>query len=364
MLIRQQLLDCLTRKRDQFTSWDREFLGEIDQYRRALRELAALSRLEIDQRLGDHAAPGALLTEEFDASPHLRQQFPHIFRNHEEARAWAHQILLGRATFAADGSQIPPSADVSIPVAAVQVASFINHHTADGHYSKTAWFDALAPDELLVEMNGEQVISDQAVNLRRFEMEIETLRQSIETLAVARDTLTRTPVGFFDNSLVISFAERLSPPLRDRHVELVLDVMRTAERHRIPLIGYVDGSRARDFTNMLAHCFALAPAEKLHDAELLGARLAWGDRTPLFVCARGGAGPKEAGVLEQYAEYRRRMGFLYLRSGAAAPPARLDIPLWVYEQGLLEDVVDTVRAEIVVGNGYPYVIETADAAAV
>ncbi|HWW74913.1 MAG TPA: DNA double-strand break repair nuclease NurA, partial [Pyrinomonadaceae bacterium] len=45
-------------------------------------------------------------------------------------------------------------------------------------------------------------------------------------------------------------------------------------------------------------------------------------------------------------------------------PARLDIPAWVHEAGLVEEVVDAVRAECVVGNGYPYAIEAADEAAV
>lgn len=59
-----------------------------------------------------------------------------------------------------------------------------------------------------------------------------------------------------------------------------------------------------------------------------------------------------------------RIGFVYLQTTRDAPPARLDIPSWVYREGLLEEVVDVVRAECVVGNGYPYAIETADAAAV
>lgn len=45
-------------------------------------------------------------------------------------------------------------------------------------------------------------------------------------------------------------------------------------------------------------------------------------------------------------------------------PARLDVPRWVLEEGELEHVMDVVRAECVVGNGYPYALETADAAAV
>jgi NurA domain len=42
----------------------------------------------------------------------------------------------------------------------------------------------------------------------------------------------------------------------------------------------------------------------------------------------------------------------------------LEIPLWIQEQGLLDEVIDLIRAEVIVGNGYPYVLESADAAAV
>lgn len=59
-----------------------------------------------------------------------------------------------------------------------------------------------------------------------------------------------------------------------------------------------------------------------------------------------------------------RIGFTYLKTTAAAPPARIDVPMWVPERGLLDEVLDLVRAEVIVGNGYPYVIEAADAAAV
>ena len=39
--------------------------------------------------------------------------------------------------------------------------------------------------------------------------------------------------------------------------------------------------------------------------------------------------------------------------------------MWIVEDGLLEDVVDQVRAEIIAqGSGYPYAIEAADVTAV
>ena len=54
-----------------------------------------------------------------------------------------------------------------------------------------------------------------------------------------------------------------------------------------------------------------------------------------------------------------------MTTGLDRYPARIDFPRWMLEEeGLLDRVLDVVRAEIVVGAGYPYPIETADAAAV
>ena len=40
------------------------------------------------------------------------------------------------------------------------------------------------------------------------------------------------------------------------------------------------------------------------------------------------------------------------------------MPKWLVEAGRAEEIIDLVRAECVVGTGYPYAIETADALAV
>ena len=42
----------------------------------------------------------------------------------------------------------------------------------------------------------------------------------------------------------------------------------------------------------------------------------------------------------------------------------MEIPAWVLEAGREDWVFDTIRAECVVGTGYPYALETADATAV
>ncbi|HKS43139.1 MAG TPA: DNA double-strand break repair nuclease NurA [Blastocatellia bacterium] len=127
----------------------------------------------------------------------------------------------------------------------------------------------------------------------------------------------------------------------------------------MPVIGYVDTSFARDLINMMQAVFSdLSDAQKVHDALLLAPRMKWGDRTALFRCAR-------RGILDSYGdEWRRNVAFLYLKTSSDGPPSRLDVPMWVYERGLLDYVVDTARGEVIVGNGYPYAIEAADQTAV
>jgi len=364
MILRHKILEQLHARRDRFVAFEDSFRDEAGKYLDALELLASMSSGELTGRLSSLETPGAIPTTEFDAAPNLCVEFPLCWNNHQEARAWAHDALLGHPTFAVDGSQIKPDADYSIPVAAVQVGWFENHHTRDGRYTKDARFEVLAPEDLIVEFNGDRVVSEQKVNLRRFELEIEVLCEMMERLAAAIEVSKHLPVALFDSSLVISFADRLQEEMKQRHIEAMLKLLRCSEASGIPVIGYVDTSRARDLVHMLAHCFNLKTVEKIHDAGLIDSRLGWGARTPMFICARGSADRKQPGILEKFEEYRRRLGFVYLKTSSTAPPARLEIPLWVHERGLLDQVIDLARAEVIVGNGYPYVIQSADAAAV
>lgn len=364
MLFRDKIFAQLEAKQAGFRNYNDDARHEAEVYAEALRQLAVLSSEEVQRKVVSILTPGALPTTEFDTAPHLQMRFPQEFHNHENARHWACDTLLHHTTFAADGSQILPVKEFSIPVAAVQVAWFINLHTRAGQYVKEADFQVLAPQDLMIEYNGERTISEQAVNLRRFEMEIRTLCRLMQEIAANPAYIEKRPLALFDSSLVISFVDRLQQEQRAAYTQLVLELLRCSEETRVPLIGYVDTSYARDLTHLLENCFHLRESEKIHDAQLVNDLLNWGDRTPLFVCARGSADKKQQGVLEGFAEYRRGIGFTYLKTHSSLPPARLEIPLWIAEQGWLEEVLDLIRAEVIVGNGYPYVLETADAAAV
>lgn len=362
MIFRDKILVQLHRKEASFHDFDGSLLDESKAYKELLGRLAELSSAELSALLDGNPTPGALPTAEFDDAPNLRSPFPQRWNNHAEARVWACETLLGHTTFAVDGSQIPPHPGFSIPVAAVQVAWFENHHAREGSYVKETEIEILSPEDLRIENEGDR--AEQKINVRRFELEVGKLCDLLKDFANRRVTDSPLPVALFDSSLVISFADRLQENMRARHVNAMLELLQCSEEAGIPVIGYVDASDARDLVRMIGNCFGLPEGGGLHDGELLRNLLQWGDRTPIFECKRGGAIKNQESVLKKFEDKGQSIGFVYLQTTGQLPPARLEIPMWVYRQGLLEEVLNVIRAEVVVGNGYPYAIEAADATAV
>ena len=359
MLHTARVAEALEENRVRFTDHDRRQGAELSASAEALRALEERSEQDLCDAL-HRPRNGALPSREWEeGGRRVVLPFPRQFAHHEEARAWAAETLYDRLTFAADGSQIQPVPDVSVPVAAVQVGWFENPHNPAVPYVKDVRVELLPPDEVFVSRNGVSVFSDQRVSLRRFEREVDVLCAWMRDHAGLRPL----PLAFWDGSLVVTFAQQLEPSVREIYVENVVRMLRTSEETRVPLVGYVDESRARDLVSMLR---ALAPelqaGDGVTDATLLAGSMAWGDRTPAWRCDR-------EGILDEYetADGERwgdRVCFAYLRTTATHPPARLDLPAWVVDEGHTEDVAQLVRAEVAVGNGYPYAIETADAVAV
>jgi hypothetical protein len=372
MLSPAHVMSALERKRDRLSAYDRLSSEERARYSEALERLAALDCDAVWRQLGLIDRPGARTTVERVAGAPVVRRFTQTWNHHGTAREWALDVLRDRVTVAVDGSEISPSRDYSIPVGAVQVARFVNPHCAGNNYVKDIVFDILPPDELMGEANVDG-FPDQQVKLRRFALECQLLTEEMERLAGQKPL----PVCFFDGSLVISFAANLPESLRRRYLAAITELLHTSQATGVPLVGYIDTSYARDLVTMLYCLFHPLPSEPgISDAALLrgagmrgagmrgaGMRgaMGWGDRSEALVCARDDELATKLSADEHYYE---RVHFLYLKTTAANPPARLDLPTWVLEAGLLEEVLDVVRAECVVGVGYPYAVETADATAV
>jgi len=361
----------------------------VGEYTRRLRKLgrrasAAEIRAAAARAIaaGAARAAGALPSAELDGAGAFVVAFKERWRSHEEARRWALEVLTERVTCAADGSQIMPGREISLPVAAVQAAWFENPHTPGGQdtYRKESRFAIITPQELLEAEGGAATAAD-LVGLRRFELELGALSEFLERRRGWRGRGERMPLAFFDGTLLLSTTrtrtdtQSATLDFSRGYVKAIVEAVELSRDTEVPLIGYVDQSYARDLVRLLDLLSTDArPAATVFDTRLLsvvansssggggddGEPLfaAWGDRTIFCYCVREGM--KEF----QDREGNPLIGFLYLQTTGEGAPARLDIPAWVYEAGLIDEVVNTVRAECVVGNGYPYALETADAAAV
>ncbi len=357
-----QVLAQLQAKQSAFQHFDQASFQRLNQYRQAWRRWvldaesqhnpidSALEGLELDTV--NPATLSAVLLEPLTKHTDGLLTAHLTWPNREASRQWVEQQLTGVATFAVDGSQIYPSRDLSIPIALVQIGWFENRHLPQGCYSKDIAVEVMTPAELQVSTSSEPV--DRRVNLRRFEMETTRLVEYIQ-----EHQGSETCLVFFDGSLVATFAEAFEAEIRHQYVACLRQLLQASETYRVPLVGYVDTSYARDLVGMLQCLYHLPEATTIHDAQLLNPLLKdrWGDRAPFFRCQR-------SGILQQYQEHRDRIGFTYLKTTQDGYPARLELPLWIYEAGRLEQVINWVRGEGMIGGGYPYVIETADQVAV
>ena len=355
MFHREKVIAALEAKADHFTGYDVELASALATYETALEELAGLSSDEVATRLANVPWPGARPTPEHDAHRDLIVPFDGQWESHAEARAWAREVLEDVPTVAVDGSQITPTTDLSIPVGAVQIGWFVNPHREGSEYVKSIDIEILAPDELGEDEGTGHGFPDWRVNLRRFVRECEA---TVTWMKRFRDA-ARKPICFFDGSLILSFVQQMRPERQRQYVQAVTRMLRTSERLQVPLVGYIDSSQASDLLSMLIALTGRRGSRELSDGALVRPRMAWGDRTTAWICARS-----DQVELSDAEKYYEQIVFVYLKTTADGPPARLDLPRWILEAGQLDAVVDVVRAECVVGNGYPYAVETADAVAV
>ena len=345
-----QIRAVLDEKRDVLAQFDETMVFDLKRYRQAWCRLTAEPFAQIEQQLsapsiGSHPLePFAMVKKGVIANPYH-------WANREDSMAWVKAKLSGITTFAVDGSQIFPSKDVSLPIALVQIGWFENPHAADGAYTKDIALDVLTPEDLKVGNRGDQV--DRRVRIRRYGREVQRRVEYMATCTHPERTLV-----LFDGSLVVTFADAFDPESQKAYVDAMVKLLQTSQRRRVPLVGYIDTSYARDVTTLLLHYDSkLRPVEAIHDAQLLGRLMKWGDRTPLLRCDR-------EGILTHYGDQQDQVIFSYLQTSRDRPPARLEMPHWLWEAGLATSVIDWVKAEVIVGGGYPYAIETADQTAV
>lgn len=361
MLFRAKLAEELVRKRDDLALELRERSTHLGALLAILRRFESASPSEIDESLGPIEDCGALPAEVIDSVPGIAVPFGVKWTNHEAAREWAASILEKRVTFAADGSQLYVEKETTLPIGAVQIGWFENPHDGRRRYEKAASFELLTPKDLLT---GQEEPFDPSTRVgeRRFHAEAERVGEFISRHKGWQERGKRMPLAFFDGTLLVSFSLPRTT-LQKSFVQTMVNLVRHSRDARVPMVGYIDRSFARDLVTMLK-CYAGpdAPEGELYDGLMLGHATGvlpdWGDRTRFCTSRRSGLGDYRD------PDGRSIVGFTYLRTAAEGAPARLDIPTWCFDDGLINEIADVVRAECTVGIGYPYPLEAADQAAV
>jgi hypothetical protein len=382
MFHQAKVLAALEEKKEAFTGYDAQLGEEQARIRRFLAEFQARSYADLARTLGQMGDdwPGAQPTPEWDQAQALCLPFGERWSNHQEARQWAMSALYKRPSLAVDGSQITPTKDFSVPVGAVQIGWFVNEHCQEADltslaesapashisaiplsatYVKDIDFTVLSPGELDDgEEEGEGSFPNWRVNQQRFVGECAKLCELME--AYAQRPFEQRPLCFFDGSFIISFAGQLRPERAAPYLQAVRSLLQCSETYHVPLVGFVDSAYSRDLVTLVNLLYPEARLNRVSDAGMVAPLLRhWGDRTPLFVCAR-----KDQLSHDGRADFYRDVVFCYMRLVQDRPPARLELPRWLLEHPSLAQVMERVQGECVVGGGYPYAIETADAVAV
>jgi hypothetical protein len=278
----------------------------------------------------------------------LVQRFGQAFRSRQEATDWALQVLKGRNVAAVDGSQIYPSRHISVPIGLVQACTVVNSH-GEKRFSTSSKLHLMLPADF--EKKGSYVYAQAPVSARRFELECGQIGEFMRTHP--------GDMVFLDGSLVLSFTQPQEEGEQAQYVNAVVELLDVAEETRSPLIAYTDMSMSKDLVTFMGHAFRLQPSGHLTDAFLISDRLRWGDRTRAFLSDRDDRVPRTGpSTLDLYGKHRDGIAYFYIMSGGQLA-SKVEVPKWCHDDGLIDRIADTIRAECIVRPGYPDIIHRA-----
>jgi hypothetical protein len=316
-----------------------------------LESLETTSIVESNQALAHIDKPGARLSKEFEQYPSFIYPFPHQWPDQQKARQWAFSILNNQPTFAVDAEQIYPVKNTNESTAYIQVGSIENPHDTCTRFTKDVHGKIMSGEEILPPKAGPPISKRDMINWHCLRLMIERLVIYMKKQALANTK----PVCFFDGPLILSFIQHMHPDHQKPYTELIRHLLKTSEEMQVPLIGYIEESHATDLVAMASHLSDLWLFTSLSDAKVFqGCAQKWGDRSRSHICARRDR------VIDAYYD---EIGFVYLRFNNYQPPARIEFPKWLIEAGILEEMMDVVRAECILGLGFPKILAAAYALA-
>jgi hypothetical protein len=348
MLDLKLLSNELLRKKDDIIGFEREASEVTEEYRQKMELIGSL-----DQSINEHLGPysGSKVLEEGD----FIRRFKKEFISRSKATDWALEILKGRMIAAVDGSQIFPSRTYSLPIGVAQAGLVINNHTGLDGYSASQKLSIIVPEDF--EKHGNiSAYSETPVSLQRYRLECEQI------ILFMREHPGN--IVFMDDSLVLSFINKLDDRIQKEYVKAIVQVLQVSEETRSPLVGYTDLPLNKDIITLMKKHFHLKPTSHLTDSYLIQGNLYWGDRTRVFQSDRDDRTLREntdtfsKSVLDLYGGHRDSIAFFYIQSSGGLP-SKIEMPKWAFQAGMTDHIADVVRAECIIRPGYPDIIHRA-----
>ncbi len=283
-----------------------------------------------------------------EAGPFVHR-FGHAFESRQDATDWALDVLKDRNVAAVDGSQVYPSRHISVPIGLVQACTVMNSHNGERRFSTSSKLHLMLPADF--EENGSYVFAQAPVSTKRFELECKQIGEFMKEHP--------GDMAFLDGSLVLSFTGQQEEKEQARYIKAITDLLDVSEETRSPLIAYTDMSMSKDILTFMRYAFRLQPSGHLTDAFLISDRFRWGDRTRAFTCDRDDRLQKgQHSTLDLYGRHRDNVVFFFIMSGGHLV-SKVEVPKWCYDEGLIEQIADTLRAECIIRPGYPDIIHRA-----
>ncbi|MFC7173938.1 DNA double-strand break repair nuclease NurA [Haloplanus litoreus] len=274
----------------------------IERYQEAFWDLPTMGTAEeLRSELSRFSYPGAVPVEAFDKCDSLINHHAPSdeWESHEAVNDWARDLLMDVPMLAADGSEIPPTTQFNVPLAYVQAAWCLNHHSPEGELERAREGKLLGPMDVTRtggEEGGEEYrfVDSSLVGLHRYEHEAEVLVDQIEELAATFEAgnSDQPPIVLYDGPLVVSFANPKRPAVRTRYLEAVSRILAASQHHEIPVVGYVAGTNAVELSKMTRLLLQeeFGSDRTVPDARILAGMMSpWGDSTIPFMCRRDGS---------------------------------------------------------------------------
>jgi hypothetical protein len=297
---------------------------------------------EIVSTLG--TASGAIPVESF------RRYIPleHSFEDHSAMKQWAVEILSDRAIVAVDGSQIFSSADFNIPIGFVQAGAFwVSYGKKHSDFGQDILSDVLIGNSAIEKYEQSEPLHDMSISLVRLAKELELALKVVEK----HQERGLSACLLLDGSLVLRFLRRADEEIKEAMCNEIVKLLRVCERKLIPVAGYVDYSLAKDITSTLEKLSGKDYDIKVSDVSIVGPFLeegGFGARTPVFRL-------KHSLLDGYYEEFSDDIYFFYQKIHSGFP-IRVEFPKWIYNANLVEDLAQVIAAQVVIGDGYPYVL--------